>query len=433
MSYRWISKCVVLAAVLLMVLPVLALAQTSRLEGMALQGDYVKDYTSIYTYPSQVSNVGNLVYGEVGNTGGVFGPVSDRSMGSVLGNLWDGRFGAFAIHLRETTPGLGAGDSTRGPASGSFGGDPNTNNNEEFDVMWGKKVGTASFGLRLNRSFWKRESSLPVPTTLAFDPSGGIPPGGSPDSRNLARNIFGLGGGVGFELNPNTNVEVSLLYQSRTFEVTANPVGGGTNEKEDTPTTYMLSGRAMWQWQSNVMVTPLFKYYSFDLSRKAITAGGTQSFDNTLKGWQVGAAANWSLGSNDLLVWGLDFIQNKVQQSDLLFGSAPYDSTDITETMTPRVFAALETHVNSWLTLRMGASKGAFTKIKFEPRSNPTKDTQTTTGSTFNMNLGCGVKVGTMQFDAVLANNTYQFANGLLGGITPAGGFFPKVTATYSY
>ena len=67
MSFR-MSKFVVLSALLLMALPVLAFAQTSRLEGMTLQGDYVKDYTNMYSYPSTVVNTGNLAYGEFGNT-----------------------------------------------------------------------------------------------------------------------------------------------------------------------------------------------------------------------------------------------------------------------------------------------------------------------------------------------------------------------------
>ena len=35
--------------------------------------------------------------------------------------------------------------------------------------------------------------------------------------------------------------------------------------------------------------------------------------------------------------------------------------------------------------------------------------------------------------DAVLAHNAFNYANGLLGGVTPDAGFFPKVTATYSF
>ena len=88
-------------AALLIALPVAANAQTSRVEGMALQGDYIKDFTGIYTYPSQVSNVGNLIYGEFGNDAVGINLIDDRAVGAVLGNLWDGRFGTWAIHIRE--------------------------------------------------------------------------------------------------------------------------------------------------------------------------------------------------------------------------------------------------------------------------------------------------------------------------------------------
>src|SRR6185369_2656171 len=125
-----------------------------------------------FTFPSTVVNAGNLAYGELGNTGGVGTVVSDRAMGSVLNNLFDGRFGIWAIHLRQTTPDLGAGDGSSVNAN-----DPNTNSNEEFDLMWGKKLGTMSLGLRLNRSFWAEEVNAPgVQTTLKFNPSAGLPP-----------------------------------------------------------------------------------------------------------------------------------------------------------------------------------------------------------------------------------------------------------------
>src|SRR6185436_4764951 len=138
-------------AMLMLALPVVASAQMSRVEGMAVQGDYIKDWSGIFTYTSQVANVGNLVYAELGNVN--FPPVTfDRSVGAVIGNLWDGRLGTWAIHLREQTPQLGQGDASSGSGPGAFGSDPNTNTSESFDIMWGKKFGTTSFGLRVNRS-----------------------------------------------------------------------------------------------------------------------------------------------------------------------------------------------------------------------------------------------------------------------------------------
>src|SRR5262249_50404383 len=163
----------------------------------------------IYTYTSGVVNVGNLVYGELGNSNLIASPtatpiVTDRAVGSVLQNLFDGKFGTWGIHLREITPSLGQGDFTANPNIGNNGFDPNINTNESFDLMWGRKFGTTSLGLRLNRSYFQAKSEPlgGAETNLQFDPVGSAAAGD-----NRARNLWGFGGGLGFEMNANTNVE----------------------------------------------------------------------------------------------------------------------------------------------------------------------------------------------------------------------------------
>src|SRR6266850_8443116 len=172
MSFRSSLGRLTLVVAALSVLPAAALAQTSRVEGMTLQGDYIKDYTGIYTYVSGVAGVGNLVYGELGNLltnpntqtfGTGYPGTLDRAVGAVLGNLWDGRYGAWAIHLREETPALGQGDNFSQPNPGAGGFDPNLNGNESFDIMWAKKFGTTSFGLRVNRSHFQLKNDLVAP------------------------------------------------------------------------------------------------------------------------------------------------------------------------------------------------------------------------------------------------------------------------------
>lgn len=412
------AKCLVLAS-LMLALPVVASAQITRVESMALQGDYIKDYSAIYTYPAQVPNVGNLVYAELGvPTGfGLGGSAFDRGMGAVLGNLWDGRFGTWAIHMREFTPSLGQGDFLFSSSAPSYAGfsDPNVNANQSFDIMWGQKFGTTSFGLDLNRSFYRHETDIAgVTTNLEFDETVG-------NGDNLARNIFGIGAGVAFEMSPTTNVEGSVLFQNRSFTNDDPPV----DTEEDSPTTYVVSARAMWQWQPNVMVTPVFKWYSYDLSIKDNAASTTET--NTLKGWQIGAAGNWTLGSNDLFVLGMTFAQNKVEQETQLLSSPLATTDEATETLMPQIFAALETHVNSYLTLRFGANKGVTRTVKFE---NAT-DNDKVTDAPFSMVLGTGLKVGTLQLDAVL-NNTFPHTLGYLtSGVSNV--IFTKVSATYAF
>ncbi len=427
MMNRRNAKILVLGAMLVLALPVVASAQMSRVEGMAIQGDYIKDWSAIFTYTNQVANVGNLVYGELGN---VNSPPQtfDRSVGAVIGNLWDGRLGTWAIHLREQTPQLGQGDAASNPSPGLDGADPNVNVQEAFDLMWGKKFGTTSFGARLNRSNGSIEfkQSTSQFRTIDFDFSQVDP--------NFGRNVLGIGAGVGFEMTPTTNIEASILYQRRTYSL--KDTTGTLVAEEGGPTTYQFAARAMWQWQPNIMVVPVFKWYSYDLSTSVtgapafpVPAGTLVTQTNTLKGWQVGAAGNWTLGANDLFVLGATFARNTIEGRTQPGG--PVNATfNESETYAPQLFAALETHVNSWLTLRFGANKGAWYSIEDKDPTVPSNIKFK--GSDFNMSLGSGVKVGNLQLDAVLnsdfPNNLPFFISG-----TATNNMFTKVTATYPW
>ena len=424
-SRNWIVR--VTAIAIMLALPVMAYGQTARVEGMAMQGDYIKDYTGIFTYVSGINSVGNLVYAELGNDASLFGATpTDRGVGAVLGNLWDGRFGIWGIAMRAQTPAIGQGDATSSPGpadSTGAGRDRNQNTNQSFDLMWGKKMGTMNFGAHLSRSFRKDKTvSGGVTTNLEFD--------NTQAQNNLGRNILGYGAGLGFELSQNTNVEVSALLESRTFENSVTPPG--TSNKDDGGLNYQIAGRMMWQWTPSCVVTPVLKFYSFDLSHK--TNPASANTDNTLSGWQAGVAGNWTVGTSDLFVLGGTFASNKVEEGENLFGfqgtyGAPDPQLKLTENLTPQVFAALETHVNRWLTLRFGANKGAWDKIKVEGKG-ATAFTRELSISAFRMNIGAGVKVGTLQLDGVLDNNFAQRATRLGSDDAPTA---TKVSATYAF
>lgn len=364
--------------------------------------------------------MGNLVYGELGVSGGGF-PL-DRSVGAVLGDLWEGRFGTWGIHMRQFSPQIGQGDATSSPSPG-FASDPNFHSSEQFDLMWGRKMGSSNFGARLTRSFGQIElDNDPLGfgnvSNLEYDFNGFDP--------NFSRNVMGVSAGFGWEMSPTTNMEIAGHWQSRTFSIA--DTNGVTVAEDDGQTTYQVAARAWWQWQPNVMVVPVFKWYSYDLST-SIGSPTPTTADNSLKGWQIGAAGNWTVGSNDLFVMGLTFASNKFDQESDVFGTG-FDNGEITESFSPQVFAALETHVNSWLTLRFGANKGAWHRLEFD--DNDTPSNFTLRDSPFSMSLGAGVKVGTLQLDAIL-NDTFPHNGVYFVSGNETSPMFPKVTATYSF
>jgi hypothetical protein len=382
---------------LLAVLPAVAFASTARVNAMNVPGDYIKDDTGIFTYLSGVGSVGNLVYAEPSGTG-------NQAMGAVLGNLFDGHLGTWGVNLRRFAPTLGQPLFGNPLTTSNIITDPNTTG-EAFDLLWGHKMGNGSLGLRLNRSFISNE----------------VTAGTAEGNGNGARNVWGVGAGFGFAMNSNTDIELSGLFQNRSFK--------GTNFNTPSPaaddggSTYQVAGRGMMKAGGNLVVMPVAKVYSFDLS--SVDAAAVKT-DAKLSGWQFGVSGDWAIGSDDLFILGGQFVGNHIEST---VGANPKSETH--ETFYPNVFMGLETHVNSWLTLRFGAQNAMMYSIKAEAGSPVV--TQTVKLHSFDFNMGAGVKVGSLAFDATL-NPAYwnnpvgaTFNNGL--GNNP----FPQVSATYSF
>ena len=375
---------------LLAVIPAVAFAFPGRVAGMNVPGDYIKDYTGIYTYVSGVSSVGNLVYVEPTD--------GNESMGAVLGNLFEGRMGTWGVHLRRFHPALGQATSASSFATSNFFGDPNSNG-EALDLMWGRKMGNGSLGLRLNRSFFSVEDAT-----------------GTDEGANGNRNVWGFGVGYGFAMNENTDVELAGLYQNRSFDTPPVADDGGT--------TYELALRGMMKAGSSLMIAPVAKIYSFDLSTAdAVTPANNVS--SKLTGWELGIAGNWTLGTDDLFVLGAQFAGNKGENTP---SGGP--TTSLSETFSPNVFMALETHVNSWLTLRFGAQNALFYSFKTE--NLQANDPTTVKTHSFTYDMGLGVKLGSLQMDATLEPNFWNnpIAN---SWNNPTGQPFGRVSATYSF
>lgn len=362
--HKILSRTFALLA-LVAVLPTAAFASASRISGMNVPGDYVKDYTGIHTYVSGVSSVGNLIW---------VNPSDNQGMGAVLQNLFGGRFGTFAVNINNDAMGLGQ----------STAGDVQTTAGESIDLTWGRKMGSGSFGVRVNRSYSSLETAAGTVEGL------------------YGRNIMGFGAGYGWALNANTDVELSALYQNRSFKTATATENGGV--------AYQVAGRAMTKAGSGLNLTTAVKISSFDMSTETVPGGVVTT--NKTSNWSAGMAGNWTLGSNDLFVFGAEFSNS---QNDNGTAKAKVS-------LMPAVFMGLETGVNSWLTLRFGASNSVTARGE-----NFVGDVVKT--DTFSFNTGAGVKVGTLQFDATV---TPAFYNGAVNNVLN-GNPFANVSATYTF
>jgi hypothetical protein len=269
-------------------------------------------------------------------------------------------------------------------------------------------MGGGNLGLRYNRSFISAET----------------PAGTAEGNGSNARNIWGLGAGYGFAMNANTDVELAGDFQNRSFK--GSNLGTPDAAGDDGGSTYLVAGRAWIKGGANVMWVPVARIYSFDLSRVDAAVPAVRT-DAKISGWELGTAGNWSIGSDDLFIVGLQIVGNKFEQT---VGAGPTQEDN--ETFYPNAFMALESHVNSWLTLRFGARNAVLYSLKLENTAGfPTPTT--IKQHVFDFNMGAGVKLGSLMLDATLADNFWNnpvgavFNNGL--GTNP----FPRVSATYSF
>lgn len=383
-------------AALALLVPVLAAASSARLAGLAVPGDYVQDDAGRFTYLSATATQGGLVW--------VAPDAADNNaMGAVLPNLWGGRAGTFAVSLRRFAPALGQ-ELYLDPAAISELGSPDVNTaGESLDLAWGRRMGERSLGLRVQRSFLSRSTAA----------------GTTEGDGNNGRNVSGFGAGYGFPLRGH-DTQVAFQYQTRDFKGTS--LNTPSSAHSNRGGTWLVAGRTFVKAGPSLTVVPSVRAYSFG---RGFTNATGQEFKSILSGWQAGVAGNWTLGANDLFVLGAQLVSNR---NDLISTGA---NVVRTESLSPNVFAALETQVNAWLRLRFGARNTVTYSIKDVPGS-PLSTAQTIKRDTFFYNMGASVKLGGLDFDGVLTPNFFDGpAGNVLNG---AGGpTFSQVSITYTF
>ena len=404
------TKRIFVAALFALALPAVAAASSARMSALAVPGDYVKgEYTGMFTYLSEVNSTGNLAYVEAASTDAGF---RDHAIGAVLPGLFDGKYGVWSFHLRQSAPALG-GSWVGQPIGPGYSGYDDNQTGEAFDVLWGHKLGSGNLALRLHRSFVSYDDG-----TVTEEGAG-----------NTHRNVLGFGAGYGWDMNASMQIELAGQFQKRDFD------SGTDVDKSDGGNTMLLAARAFHKASGNLVLIPSVKYFSLDQSE--IDSEGDANTEKW-SGLQAGIAGNWTVGTGDLLVFGAQFVRNNVDYGDDTFE---------TEKFLPNVFMALETQLTPWLAFRAGAMEAYMHTWdnKFVGVERHWKDHY------FGFNIGTTVKLGSLVLDATLDPAFLQnpFAQ-LMGGTNAfyyGGGFgpverpqapgygvvFPQVSATYTW
>jgi hypothetical protein len=446
-------------------LPGAAMASSTRVQSLGLQGDYIMDYSNVQMYPSAIVRYQNLVYGDLGvkdATDGVndlsefqdnnasFLSDEDRAMGVILGNLFGGKIGSLGIFMNENAA----------PFSQALGAQYYDRNlNEAWNVVWGYKFSQLAVGLKFDRSYSSFESTVQDSLGQVFKPIESIFGFASPFAPgNNGRQIFNefalafgslpfntMGFGGGFTYNFDMNGKPSFLdlsgevrrYQLEVTDKDADPLG---DVKDNGSMSFAFNARAHLATSEDFEVVPVVNFYSIDQSiKETVLDVSAQVADTTSKikatGFNVGVAGQWKLRESDWLTLGLAYQSVKLDAVD-----TPFDIL-VKYTTMPNVFASLESNLWPWLTLRLGASKPVFSKLKLEDDAADFAElfgfglptgTVEIKDSPFQYSVGLGFHLGHVDVDALL-NQDFIFTGGALAGNDNSEIPFTRLSATYRW
>jgi hypothetical protein len=399
-----------------------AFATTARVRSLANAGDYMSDDSNVNRWYSTLTSYANQVNAEMGAWNG-FSLADSRGLGWTHACGEDGKWGTYRISLNESSlnsPGFWIGNpfySVHAPQDAiGFLNDPSgvfvDTPVNRWDVAGGWNLGESiALGLSITQSKWNYED-----TTV---------------DQKASNSWLTVGAGFTWTNNDNTTFDAAL-----TFGQAGGDASDGTNTAEwDAKTAFDFAGRLFYDWKDDVTLVPMVEFATSDYSvSTGPTANPTPNGQKTTD-FMLGLGLNMDVNQDNMLVFGLEFMSRKWENSN-------EDSTSvkISQTYLPTFRLALESHITSWLTTRVGAAKYLVNE-KFEYNDGDVNvgvgvPTFIASGpSGFDWFLGCGFNVAEWTVDLELAEET-PFALGywLTGYSYPtAAGPVGRISAVYNY
>lgn len=367
------TRWVLLLVVGLCCLSTVSEAQDAVVEGLDVAEGFLENYVNLSTFPTVAARYGNLVVVSLGADGD-----DDKTVG-VLGSGDNTNYGVFAIFLNQN----------------------DDDGKAELDLTWAKQFNSGTtFGVNL---LWRKSKT--ETGSAKITPIGGGGPGNF--------NTLGVGAGVKVDMNDERMLELAGQVSWFSWETTD---GTGTvTSKDNGSASYRLSGRIFSEMSSRSTLVPLLSYAKSDFTEDSDFTGGTDE-DVTETSLDLGVAFHYDVNGNDLLILGVS--GEYFKEEDVGAG------VDESSWHLPRLFAALEFDVYSWLTVRAGANKS------FDRTDDTPSDTDVLT-SEFGFGLGMGLHFDHFDVDATVDPDAVFTGGYLFSG--DSSDPLTRITATYYF
>lgn len=407
-----------------------AFATTARVRSLANTGDYISDDSAVNRWYSTLTSFANQVNAEMGQWQGSASSLIDtRGLGWTHAIGEDGKWGTYRISLNENAldhPGFWMGNpfyqlhSPSEQGTGAFN-DPtgafvDTPMNK-WDIAGGWELGeNMSLGASITQSKWSAENKA--------------------DELKASDSWLTFGAGFSWTNNDDMVLDLAANFGSAGGKVEDpnDVLGTGFTETEwDSKTAFDLLARVFWDWKDNVTLVPVGEFTESNYNLKGnpvFTSTGLKVTDMML-----GLGLNMDVNTDNMLVFALEFMHRKAEGSDT-------DSISFAQKYLPTVRLALESHITSWFTSRIGAAKYLVT----ETSKNPDEEVRTAGWPAsilpgelpvqgFDWFLGCGFTVAEWTIDLELNHETPFNIGYWLTGYTAfdAAGPVARISAAYNY
>jgi len=441
MLKNW-SRIALASVLVLMLGAVVANATTSRVHSLANVGDYISDDSAVNRWYSTLVSFANQVNAEMGDWAN--GLSDTRGLGWNLACGEDGKYGTYRISLNEgavSENGFWAGNrffQDHSPQENSFpfAGDleaPYTTTPlNRWDIAGAWEIGeTFALGVSITESKWFiDDTETPAGATLESDNSW-----------------MTLGVGGTWTNNENMVLDVLVNFGSAGGSTTTTLGGASSKLEWDSKTAFEIAGRLFYDWKDNVTLVPVIDFTSSEYSQTNTAAPiaaplGTPNGQKTTD-FLIGLGLNMDVNQDNMLVFALEWAN---RSTEFVNYTSPSDTNEVKTAsinILPAFRLALESHITSWLTTRIGAAKYISTtswenQDGDEIKESPGAPTATSffDSDGFDWFLGCGFNIAEWTVDLELAEETpFGLGYWLTGysGAWSSTGPVGRISAVYNY